>query len=198
MVRGCKNCDRLGRDCPKKLILLPLDELIDWCQYIMTKYKITHEHLASMSNTPKGTIDRIIAKQSADCRYSTIHAIVCALLEYLGIPTICLDEVAAEVAEKADDIRQQNAELQRALADSEKERQTLQARIEDLVENRDLMKRQIIKKDTQIDALDSTVRDQRRVIKTLAVLLGISVVTIIMALLVDKLNPNMGFFWRVG
>lgn len=198
MGKDCKNCEHLGRDCPKKLMLLPLDELIDWCQYIMAKHKITHDLLARLSNTPKGTIDRVMAKHSADCRYSTIHAIVCALFEYLGISSVCLDEVAAEAAAQAYDISQKNDELQRALADSEKERQTLQARIEDLVENRDLMKRQIVKKDTQIDALDSTVRDQRRVIKTLAVLLSISVVTIIMALLVDKLNPNMGFFWRVG
>lgn len=196
MKKDCSNCEHLGRDCPKKLMLLPLDELIDWCVYIMTKHKITHEMLARMSNTPKGTIDRIIAKQSADCRYSTIHAIVCALFEYLGISTVCLDEVAAEAAAHTDDTRQQNAELQRALADSEKERQVLQARVDELVENRTLMREQIVKKDNRIDALAGTVSEWRRIVKVLAVLLGISVLSIIMALLVDKLNPNLGFFWR--
>ena len=193
---SCKNCERLGRDCPKKLILLPLDELIDWCVYIMTKHKITHEHLASISNTPKGTIDRIISKQSADCRYSTIHAIVCALLEYLGIPTICLDEVAAEVAAKADDIRQQNAELQRALADSEKERQALQARVDEFAERRAFMKEQIAKKDARIDALAGTVAEWRRVVKVLATSLGMALLVIIASLVIDKLSPDLGFFWR--
>lgn len=196
MKKDCSNCERLGRDCPKKLMLLDLDELIDWCQYIMAKNKITHELLARLSNTPKGTIDRIMSKQSADCRYSTIHAIVCALLEYLGISTVCLDEVAAEAAAQTDDIRQQNAELQRALADSEKERQALQARVDEFAERRAFMKEQIAKKDARIDALAGTVAEWRRVVKVLATSLGMALLVIIASLVIDKLSPDLGFFWR--
>lgn len=196
MKKDCANCDHLGRDCPKTLMLLPLDELIGWCRYVMAKNKITHDLLARLSNTPKGTIDRVMAKQSADCRYTTIHAIVCALFEFLGISAACLDEVTAEADVQADEMKLQNAELQRALADAEKERQALQTRIADLVESNALMKEQIAKKDARIDLLGNTVGAWRRVVRTLALLLGVTVLAIIVALLVDKFNPGIGFFWR--
>lgn len=196
MKKDCSNCDHLGRDCPKKLMLLSLDEIIDWCQYVMAKNKLTHEFVARLANTPKGTIDRVMAKQSADCRYSTIQAIVCALFEYLGISAVCLDEITTEAAVQADDIKRQNAELQRALADSEKERQALQDRLAESAESLTFMKAQIAKKDDRIDRLSGTVGEWRRIVKLLASLLGIAVLLIIGSLVVDKLNPGLGFFWR--
>lgn len=196
MKKDCSNCDHLGRDCPKKLMLLSLDEIIDWCQYVMDKNKLTHEFVARLANTPKGTIDRVMAKLSADCRYSTIHAIVCALFEYLGISAVCLDDVAAEAAVQADDIKRQNAELQRALADSEKERQALQDRLAESAESLTFMKAQIAKKDDRIDRLSYTVGEWRRIVKLLASLLALAVLLIIGALVIDKLDPSVGFFWR--
>lgn len=198
MKKDCSTCAHLGRDCPKTLMLLPLDELLDWCQYVMTTNKITHETLARLSNTPKGTIDRVMARQSTDCRYSTIRAIVCALFEVLGTSAVCLDEVTAEVEVQADQMKLQNAELQRALADSEKERQALQTRISDLVESNALMKEQIAKKDQRMDMLSNTVGYWRRVVKVLTILLGIAVLTIIAALVVDRLNPDLGYIWRTA
>lgn len=197
MKKDCSNCDHLGRDCPKKLMLLSLDEIIDWCVYIMAKYKITHEKIAQLSKVPKGTVDRILSKQSEDCRYSTIHAIVCALFEYLGISSVCLDDVTSAAEIQADDMKRQNVELQHALDTSEKERQALQARVDELVDRREFMKEQIAKKDARIDALSGTVAEWRRVVKVLAVLLGISVLAIMAALVADKLNPNLGFIWRI-
>lgn len=189
MKKDCSNCEHLGRDCPKKLMLLSLDEIIDWCLYIMAKYKITHEKLAQLSRVPKGTIDRVLTKQSPDCRYSTIHALVCALFEFLGISAVCLDEATAEAAVQADGMKLQNAELQRSLTEAEKDRHALQERIADLVEHRTHMKEQITQKDTLI-------HDQRRSIKILAGLLGVAVVLIFVALVADRLNPNLGFIWR--
>lgn len=196
MRKDCANCEHLGRDCPKKLMLLPLDELIDWCLHIMKQYRITHEGLAKLSGVPKGTIDRVLAKQSADCKYSTIHTIVCTLFECMGVSSVCLDDVTAEEVVRTDALAMQNAELQAALDSSEKERRALQSRVEDFVESRSLMKEQIVKKDASIDSLTTTINDQRRAIKFLAALLGGALLVIIAALLADKLNPNMGFFWR--
>ena len=196
MKKDCSNCDHLGRDCPKKLMLLPLDELIDWCHYVMEKNKLTHEYVAHLANIPKGTIDRVMTKKSADCYYSTVHAIVVALFEYLGISSICLDEATMEADAQADELKLQNAELQRALADAEKDRQALQTRIADLIESNALMKDQIAKKDQRIDLLSKTVGGWRRVVIRLVALLALVGLAIVIALVVDKLNPNLGFIWR--
>ena len=195
MKKDCAKCEHLGRDCPKKLMLLPLDELIDWCLHIMKQYRITHEGLAKLSGVPKGTIDRILAKQSADCKYSTIHTIVCTLFECMGVSAICLDDITTESAAQADELARQNAELRASLASSEKERQALQSRVEDFVESRALMKEQIVKKDANIDSLTATINDQRRAVKFLAAMLGGALLVITVALLVDKINPNVGYFW---
>ena len=165
MKKDCSKCDHLGRDCPKLLMMLPLDELIDWCKYVMAKHKITHDLLAHLSNIPKGTIDRVMAKQAADCRYSTIHAMVVALFEFMGVASTCLDDVPAEVAAPKENLTAENAELRRALADAEKDAQDLRDRIGDLVENRTMLKEQLGKKDETI--------------RTLAVLLGVSVLAVI-------------------
>ena len=182
MNSRCSNCDHFGRDCPKVLMLLPLDDLLDWCQHVMVKNKITHELMARLSNTPKGTIDRVLARQSPDCRYSTIHAIVCALFEFLGSSTACLNDVAVEAVVQTNDLQAQNTELRKALADAEKDVQALRTRVEDLTESRGVLK--------------DTVSSQRRAIGALAVLLGLSVLVISVALVVDLLHSSVGFIWR--
>ena len=189
MKKDCSHCDHLGRDCPKKLMLLPLDEIIDWCLYIMAKHKITHEKAAQLSRVPKGTIDRVLSKQSEDCRYSTIHAIVSALLEVLGFSSVCLDEVAAVTVAQEDDTR-------RRLADSEKECQALRAQVDELSNQREFLRGQIAKKDDNIDSLTATVREHRKLLKITTVLLGLSTALIILALVMDRLNPHLGFIWR--
>ena len=165
MKNRCTNCDHFGRDCPKMLMLLPLDDLLDWCQHVMTANKITHEMLARLANTPKGTIDRVMARQSTDCRYSTIHAIVCALFEFLGISSACLNDVAAEAVVQTNDLQAQNVELRKALADAEKDVQGLRARVEDLVDSRTVLK--------------DTISSQRRALRVMSVLLGLSVLVIL-------------------
>ena len=189
MKKDCSHCDHLGRDCPKKLMLLPLDEIIDWCLYIMIRYKITHEKIAQLSHVPKGTIDRVLSKQSEDCRYSTIHAIVCALFEFLGISSACLDEVASETVAQADEAKHQ-------MVDYEKECQGLRTQVEELVLQREFLGKQISKKDSIIDDQSVTIRDQRRLLKITTVLLGLSAAIIFFALLMDRLNPHLGFIWR--
>lgn len=172
MKNKCSSCAHFGRDCPKVIMLLPLDDLLDWCQHVMTKNKITHDMLARLSKVPKGTVDRVMARQSPDCRYSTIHAIVCTLFEFLGISNACLNDVAAEAVVKTDDLQAQNTELRKALADAEKDVQTLRTRVEDINENRTMLK--------------DTIRVQRHVILALSVLLGLSVLVVCI----------LGLIWR--
>jgi len=196
MKKDCKNCEHLGRDCPKKLMLLSLDEIIDWCLFIMAQYKLTHDDVSKMSRVPKGTLDRILAKQSADCRYSTIHAIVCALFEFLGISAVCVEDVTAEVAVQDDTLRRENADLRAALNSSERELQVLRERVTEFEGRRDFLRAQVAKKDEHIDRLSNTIRGWRRTVKILSVLLGVAVLLIIASLVIDKFNPDVGFFWR--
>lgn len=198
MGNNCTTCERLGRDCPKKLLLLPLDELIDWLQHLMAQNKITHETMARISGVPKGTIDRIMAKQSADCRYSTMHALVCGLFDHLGMSATCANDIADTGAAHAEELERRIADLQLALDASEKERQALQDRAADFDERRAFLREQIAKKDARIDALTNAVKGNRKVIKSLAILLCVAAIVIIGALVVDRLNPDVGYIWRAA
>lgn len=190
-MKNCTTCERLGRDCPKKLLLLPLDELIDWLQHLMTKYKITHEAMARLSGVPKGTVDRVIAKQSADCRYSTMHAMVRGLFNALGMSSSCADEDAAAVS-RPDEAMQ----LRHALNASERDCQTLRERVEEFTSRHDFMRSQIAAKDAQIGEQGKTIQSQRRTIVLLVCVVIAMLLLIIGALVVDRLNPDVGYLWR--
>ena len=66
----------------------------------------------------------------------------------------------------------------------------------------DYLKAEVEKRDEKLSVKDrhlsersNFIRRKDRVITILSVLLGVSVVLIIGALLVDVFNPNVGFFW---
>jgi hypothetical protein len=189
-MKNCTTCERLGKDCPKKLLLLPLDELIDWLQHLMGKHKITHETMARISGVPKGTIDRVMAKQSADCRYSTMHAMVRGLFGALGLSSDCAGEDAAAVA-RPDEVMQ----LRHDLDTSERERQALRERVEEFTARHDFMRSQIAAKDAQITEQGRTIQSQRRTIVLLVCVVIALLLLIISALVIDKTTPGVGFIW---
>lgn len=197
-TKRCSNCEHLGKGCHKALMLLPLDDLIDWCHHIMVQHKITHDAMAKLSQVPKGTIDRIMSKQSADCKYSTIHAMVCALFNFLGITSDCLDDTIAASAAAAEMTAQHTTTLQQALDASERERLALKERVADHESHRDFLREQIAAKDRQLAEMSETIKSQRRSLKVASSLLGIALLVIIAALVADKLNPDLGFIWRAA
>lgn len=66
---------------PKIMSLKPT-ELIDWCNSRRKEMGISKAKLASLTNVPESTLDRIFSGKNPEFRYSTIQPIVTVLLDY--------------------------------------------------------------------------------------------------------------------
>lgn len=195
MEKKCANCEHLGRDCPKQMLYLTLDNLIDWCRSATARLHLTHDDVAKTSGVPKGTIDRVLSRQSADCKYATIHAIVVDLLGRLGVESPCLDELLAADSAETEALMAQNAEMERKLWDAERENRLLQKQVDSFASDREFLRSQVNTKDRQLGMLSRTLKGWRIAVISLGSLVFLLLSLVIVALLVDKVNPNIGFFW---
>ena len=80
MYEKCIKCERIGLSCVPNLMLLPFPDLIRWCNARQKHLGWTNHVLEDKSGVPIGTINRIKAGDYIDCKYSTIKAILVALI----------------------------------------------------------------------------------------------------------------------
>lgn len=182
----CISCPKIGASCDgPPFYEMSAAELLAWCKERKAWLHLTNGKLAEISNVPKGTIDRLFAGEHADCRYETIRLIAKALVggewSKNPCPTPHGGDNAQEQAQHEAEIRwrddmiailqKDNAGLQTLVANTNKRH----------TESQQFMRGQI--------------KAKNRVILTLSILLAVCLGIIIAALIVDKLNPEMGFFW---
>ena len=168
MYEECITCSRLGKDCDgPNCMALSAHELVDWIKARKRHLGWTNQQLADRSGTPRGTIDRLLSHHSFDFKHDTIRPIVIAVIgdDLDGNPCPISAELAAGDSEKT--INYQRSAIDHLKKQNEKDRELYQ----------DYMK------------------EKRRTITILSVLLGVAVTLIIGALFVDAFNPNIGFFW---
>ena len=181
MYKECITCAKIGTECDGgNLIALPAQELIDWCKLRKAHLKISNARIAELSNIPKGTVDRILASDgTADFRYESIRLIVKALLggtfEGIPCPDPNPDERAAETIER---LEAECARIRGLYLDAIKHHR------EDIQAER-----------SAEEFLMEQIKKKHRAIILLGTLLALSLGVILTALIVDKLNPDMGFFW---
>lgn len=181
MYKECITCAKIGTECDGgNLIALPAQELIEWCKLRKAHLKISNARIAELSNIPKGTVDRILASDgTADFRYESIRLIVKALLggtfEGIPCPDPNPDERAAETIERIE-------------ADCERIRglylDAIKHHREDIQAER-----------SAEEFLMMQIKQKQKTIVILGVLLALSLGTILAALIIDRLNSNIGFFW---
>jgi len=181
------------------LMSLTSDELIDWCIMRYERLKatrgLTHQALADMANMPKGTVDRLLAGNYRDFKYSTIQPLIAAMLGQ-DEPAPEIDAGDAEQVEEAQELlmgyqmtlKEKNSQIPQLLDHIERLEAANEKRISDIREDSqrkvDYLKQQIIRKD--------------KIITALAVTLGVIVALVIGILIYDRLNPNVGWFRDVA
>ena len=109
MFSACVKCDRVGLDCVPNLMALPFADLLEWWKERQRFLGWTNQILADKSNIPVGTINRIKAGED-DCRYSTVRAIIHALLGGYSVEFPCQKKLDQEFAH-IEALEKQNAEL---------------------------------------------------------------------------------------
>lgn len=126
MFDKCIQCHRIGESCVPNLMLLPFDDLIQWCIKRQKFLGWTNHVLADKSNVPVGTVNRIWAGEYHDCKYSTIKSILIALIGGTKDELSCTEQVKKELLQ-IEQLEQQATKM----SSIEKENQELRQRIEE-------------------------------------------------------------------
>lgn len=125
MFEKCIKCPRIGESCVPNLLLLPFVDLLQWCDKRQKYLEWSNQTLADKSKVPAGTINRIKAGEYLDCKYSTIKAILIALIGGTTDEFACTEQVAKELrqierleqqAAKLSSVEKENAMLKERLS----------------------------------------------------------------------------------
>lgn len=192
MYEDCITCKKLGESCDgPNFVAMTSAELVAWCKARKTYLGLSNARIAELSNMSKGTIDGLLASAHADFRYESIRPLMRVLVggKISGDP--CpdpnnnrikdLEAKNENLTDALQHLKDQNKQLHEEAEKAEAKRETDTAFLRDQVKHAN-----------EID------KSRKRTITVLGVLLGISVVAIIAALVLDVINPNAGFFWLKG
>ena len=182
MYIECVTCSKIGVTCDGPNFMgAPAPELLAWCRARKAHLGLSNAKLADLSGMPKGTIDRLFAGEHIDFRYETIRPLVKALVggEWSGNP--CPDPHDNDNAELLEQIEKLKADNTR-----------LQGQADNIERHYD-KELQFMRE--PLDYEHSTRRNIRIALIVVSVLLCIALLGIIAALIVDRLNGDMGFFW---
>lgn len=195
MYNECTTCVNAGQDCLPFLLSLPVTELLDWCRDRKLQIKITNSDIAEKSGVPLGTVNRVLASQTTDTRISTILPIVLALLDVeqenvLVCPAHRTTREDKELAEKLQQLEEENNELkQRVLDIRQHGHEDSVAAKQEYHESIDFLREQLHHE-------QETSESRKKAVIALAICLGLTLLLIIVVLIIDRLDPNIGFFWR--
>lgn len=176
MFNNCITCPKLGVSCKKLdfIIELPATELLDWCRKRKAFLGLSNAKLADLSGVPKGTIDRTFSGEHLDFKHETIRPILKVLVGGSFNSEACEDP-------KDDHADEAIEHLQEKLADAQK-------KIDFLVE-------QVKIKDKMHEDRTEFIKRKNRIIAILSAFLTFAVLLIFAALVIDRLNSDIGFFW---
>lgn len=84
MREKCNNCAHPSKACISYLMTLSTREMLEWCRIWKDRLGWSNATLATKSNVPKGTIDRILSLtkgelDKTDVKLVTVRPIICAL-----------------------------------------------------------------------------------------------------------------------
>ena len=192
MFEKCITCDHVS-GCPHspRFYMLSPPEVIDWCRKRKKFLGLSNKDIAERAQIPLGTVDRLLGGNYADYKHSTIQPLLRALTgDGLGeLPCPTTQPEVADLMEKynkacarVDYLESHYQEdMQRVRADDQRQIDHLNAEIADFKEELDFKRQQL-----------RAAHRGRIIMTALCILL---LLVIISALVIDSMNPDMGFFW---
>lgn len=192
MFEKCITCDHVS-GCPHspRFYMLSPPEVIDWCRKRKKFLGLSNEDIADMSGLPHGTVSRLLGGNYADYKHTTIQPLLRSLTgDGLGeLPCPTTQPEVTELMEKYSKARARieflethyQEDMQRIRTDDQRQIDHLNAEIADFKEELDFKRQQL------------RAAHRGRIIMT--VLCFLLLLIIITALIIDSVNPDVGFFW---
>lgn len=195
MHSECVNCPKLGISCIPNFAAMTVAELVNWCKLRKTYLGLSNTRIAELANMSKGTVDGLFASSHSDFRYETIRPVLKVLVGGDWSGDACPEPTADERA-KYEALIHEQQEKMKALEDAVQWRDD---KIQHLTRNNDSMQTLITNTNARHtkdkDFLSEQIRSKNKTIAILSTFLGLALLVIIAALVIDRLNGDMGFFW---
>lgn len=190
-MKNCLECTHAGRDCIPYLMTLSQADLLTWCKARKDALKVTSDYISQHSNVPKSTVDRILSPKNTDCRFTTMQPIICTL-------TGCsAGELDCDNVERPDEIMTEKLAAQEEIVKHLEDENARQA--EYITKLHTMAKEDIERAKSEetvsIEYMKKKEKSYIRLIYGISAALVLAVVLILAALLVDKFNSDIGFFW---
>lgn len=193
MYEKCLKCNKIGIDCDgPNFMAMGTDELIEWCNKRRKEIPgMTYEKIVEATGLSKGTVSGFFGGIHADYRIDTIRPILKLLVGGEWDDNPCADPTISERASYEEKIRQLENEVRHK---DEKiiDLQKSNASMETLIANTNARATQ------DKDFLRGELKRKNKIIGIIGTFLGLALAVIIAALIIDRLNENIGFFWLRG
>ena len=192
MYSECVRCPKLGKECDgPNFVAMPPQELIAWCKERKKHLGLTNAQLAGLSGMAPGTIDSLLANTHPDFKFGTIRPILQVLVggKWLGDP--CADPTGTADAQLKEWVKELEAEIK--WRDDKLHHYAVE-----LDEIKLLVKNTNARHAESQNFLREQLRNRNKAVAILSTFLGICLLVIIGALIVDRLNPDKGFIWLDG
>lgn len=189
MYEDCLKCKKLGSPCDgPNFFAMSTAELVEWCNARRKQIGLTYDRIADETHLSKGTVSGFFSGGHADYRLETIRPILHLLVGGEWGDSPCADPT--------DDER---AGYEARITRMEEELRWRDDKIAQLQKNNDAMQTLITntnaRNEQDKDFLRSQIKAKNKTIAILASLLGICVLFIVAALIIDRTNSDIGFFW---
>ena len=191
----CIDCPHIGVECDgPNFLAMDIRRLCEWAR-LRKEYlhrqdpKWTNAYVAEISGVSLGTVNNMMAGKVDDLRLSTVAPVIKVLVNGTWGKYPCA------LAADGDDVALECVRLRERLADEQRKTAYLK-------EQSDFKDSQLKENDSQIKEKDITIREYYREIKrrsrasvALSFALLAVLLFVIVILIVDATNPNIGFFW---
>lgn len=189
----CISCEHIGINCDgPNFLAMSTERWCEWCHIRKEYLDLTNLEIAEAADVSEVSVARIMSGNVKDIRVTTMQAVTKVLVNGTWGQHPC-----AMDANKSADVEKILEEMKQThKAEIAEVHETEQKKIDYLKQQIKFTEEQMIAKDKLIEENYQLIKQRNKTTVILSVLLGVSVVAIISALVIDALNPGMGFFWR--
>lgn len=193
MYEKCLNCSKIGVSCDgPNFMAMTTADLIEWCNARRKQLPgLTYDRIVELTGLSKGTVSGFFGGTHADYRIETIRPILKLLVGGEWDDNPCADPTVSEKAAYEAEIEK----LKTSIVWHED-------KIKDLKEKNASLELLVKNNNTRATAdkafLQEQIKSKNTAILILSISLAVVLLVIIAALIVDRLDPSIGFFWLEG
>lgn len=196
----CLKCDQLGKTCDgPNLLAMETVELGLWCDELRKQHPgMTYDRIATDNDISKTAVYNFLKGAHEDCSLHTARTVAKHIMGDNWDNNPCGNVSNSEKAAYEEKIRQlndENQQLKTSVVWHEDKIQDLKeknASLETLVVNTNARMTQ------DKDFLRGQIKSKNRAIVILSISLAVVLLLVIAALIVDRIDPSIGFFWLEG